>query len=123
MARETERASDLVELLASLPVKNLEKKISMLNSELESRIRISNEIIAGINSRLKELEALRWRSRYSDPGNWGMRHVDISVSEREKERTQELITCFRDCLELKQQLIYSRAELRRARARLRLLAE
>lgn len=110
---------ELVNVLASLPVKNIESKIQFLNSQLETRVNLSNELLDSINARVREFENSKWKLRYSDAQS--TIHINSHLAEKERQKSLELVACFRDCLDLRHQLENSRAELRKAKAKLRLL--
>ena len=109
-----EQNSDIVEALVQLPVKNLESRIHELDSEINRREHLSEELLLGFGTTRLQREDRRWHLRYAGELSAGSRekqHVERELEQLRIRQSSEKLDCFRDVSNLRHRLQEAREML------------
>lgn len=103
------------------PVRNLEERIRLLESEINRRSEISQEIQLALGTDIVRQQDVLWRARYLGPHDDVNRRIKESIQNFRKRHEIERVTCWTDVLKLKLRLQETRESLKSAQDRLGLL--
>ena len=107
--------------LLRTPVRNLEERIRLLESEMKLRSEISRDIQLALGTDIIKQQDVLWRARYLSPHDDTNRRVKESIQSLRKRHEFERVTSWTDVLKLRLRLQETRESLKSAQDRLGLL--
>ena len=115
---------DIVTVLLSLPVKNLEHRISQLEKEIRNRQSLSDQILSEVATRQIRLEErikhLCYHTVFS-PGFRAKLEFESQCLKLESLKIHELTTCHSDLSEWREKLQDAREQLAKDRLKLNII--
>jgi len=115
---------DILDILISLPSKNLESKIALLEEGINKRCQKNNEILSSLFTEKSRLQDQIHRLRYIEPLSFriNIRQDFLRIKERISSRiAEEGLSSLKDLLELNERLLDLKGELELARFKARLI--
>ncbi len=120
-SRENEQ-DDIVETLLRIPVKNLEEKVKLFESEIKLRKKISWKAIAKLGTQQLHLEERMRHLNYSLGVQESFsRSLKFQFINLEIQKVREIISCFEDVSMKKEKLLIVNEELELERQKQRLI--
>jgi len=114
---------NLLSTFLRLPVRNLETRINELEKDIRCRQKIKDDILTNLGSRRLQLEDKIWNMRYIGLTNPRLDNLGVlgQLIMIEKQISNEITSCFKDVIELKEKLNQFREELESTRQKLKLM--